>query len=152
MSNRKWKRLVVCAALGTMSFGAIHSEAQAPAPVPPPGAKSVSAPETRFSAIQQLGLNNPALKLTTEQKARIDEILAAYLAEQNAVSSRYAVAPGAQSSPEIVAARRAAHDKLKATIGGVLSKEQRQTWDAEQGSRRARMEALSSRPIASGGR
>ncbi len=95
--------------------------------------------ESRFAVIQQLGLNDPALRLATAQRAEIDKIILAYVAQQNmAIAKSPQKADGARGQ-EAMAARRSARDNLAASINKILNAQQRETWEAAKSARRTQM-------------
>ncbi|MEO6080372.1 MAG: hypothetical protein ABIQ86_11405 [Steroidobacteraceae bacterium] len=77
------------------------------------------------------GLSNPALKLSADQKARIDKIMEGYIHEEHALNQRYS-APGAQRGAEAALASKQAWERMTAAMDQVLDVPQRQILKAEQ--------------------
>ena len=98
--------------------------------------KGFVAPIDRATAINSQGLNDPRLKLSLEQRARIDKIVAEYVQEQNKVVSRFSAPQGGRASPEAVRANADSLNKYTAALGAVMSDEQRKTWAETQAARR----------------
>jgi hypothetical protein len=79
--------------------------------------------------IQDQGLNDPALKLTGDQRAQIDKILAAYLQEKGAFRQRLATSHDL-SAAQVAAANKQSLSAFNAKVGQVLNASQRMIWDA----------------------
>jgi Spy/CpxP family protein refolding chaperone len=139
--NSKMRRVLLAATAGALLTMAAGAFAQAPGGGPgagPPrgGMGGFGPPTDRAGVLQRNGLDDPALKLTGEQKAAIDKAADAYLAEMQKVP---AAAPGGPPSQEVMTARTAARDNLMAAVNKVLSAEQKKTLEAAQAARRGGM-------------
>lgn len=140
MERSKWKGMLVAGAAGMMALMAMGAAAQAPMGGPPRGAgMGMMGPVDKASTIERMGLNDPALKLTAAQKAEIDKVAEAYVAEQKALGEKYPMGQGTPPSQEGMQARRAAREKFTAAVGKVLDEGQRKTWEAAQAARRPPM-------------
>jgi hypothetical protein len=93
---------------------------------------------------QLQGLNNPALKLTDSQRARINQILEGYLAEEKAVSQQYAV-QGAKPGAEAATTRKQSRERMEAAVEQVLNSSQRQTLKEAQAAQE--LAARAARPV-----
>ena len=79
----------------------------------------MGGPMDKAGMTQRLALDDAALKLSAEQKGRIDKILDGYIAEQGKM--RAGMQPGSPPNPEMMGTMRAAREKLNADIGAVLN-------------------------------
>lgn len=130
--------MLAAATAGAMVMVAMDAAAQAPPPGGPGGGPprmGMMGAADRPTTIQRQGLDDPALKLTDAQKAQIDKIVDAYLADQKAMRDK--MTPGSPPSQDVMGAMRAAREKFTADIGKVLNDDQRKTWEAAQAARRA---------------
>ncbi len=131
--NSKLRSGLLAAATGAMMMMmAAGAQAQAPGGGAGPGAGGpprggmAMGPVDRASTIERNGLADPALKLTAAQKAEIDRIADAYVAEVQK-------APAGQ---EAMTARMQARQNMTAAVNKVLTDEQRKTWETAQAGRR----------------
>lgn len=143
MLSRRKKFMLLTAIAGGAAMSNITAIAQIAAGTPPAAAEA--GRESRFMVIQQLGLGDPTLKLTTAQRAQIDKTIRAYLVEQDiaagqsATPARTATKSSAGQNQEVLAARRVAREQLADSVGQVLNNEQREIWHAAQATRQARI-------------
>lgn len=132
MNSSKIRSGLLAVATGAMMMVmAAGAQAQAPGGGAGPGAGGpprggMMGPVDRATTIERNGLADPALKLTAAQKAEIDKIADAFVAEVQK-------APAGQ---EAMAARMKARENMTAAVNKVLNDEQRKTWEAAQAARR----------------
>ena len=127
MVNKNSRAYLIAAVVGaTMILG---SGAMAQSQQREPGKADLSAFNNRPNTIKRMGLGDERIGLTSEQKTEVDKIVDAYLVEQNALRMKYPAIPGKSPSPEGIKAREAARIKMSASLGKVLSAEQRKTWE-----------------------
>ncbi len=89
----------------------------------------------RATTIDSQGLNNPMLRLTTAQRAEIDQLVDAYQEEQKKLNDKFSKAQSAQASQEAISARKTARANLTTALATVMNSEQRKTWEAAQAAR-----------------
>jgi hypothetical protein len=118
----------VIAVLVGLTLSSLGSSAEAPA-------RGVPQVVVRQPAMQ--GLSNPALKLTASQQARIDTIVAAYLAEEKERGNSLAADP--QRGREAALASKQARERMMAAVDQVLDVSQRNTLKAEQAEQKAKL-------------
>lgn len=133
MDCGKLRGLLVAVAGSVMAMMAANLPAQAPGGGPQ-GGMGMMGPMDRAGMTQRMALDDAALKLSAEQKAKIDKILDAYIADRE--RQRPQMTPGSPPSEEARAAMRAAREKLRADIGAVLDGTQKTTWEAALAARR----------------
>jgi len=136
MNSRKLRGLLVAVAASAMTMMAVDVVAQAPPGGGPPGGGMGmgGAPMDKAGMTQRLALDDAALKLTADQKAKIDKILDAYVADQ--AKMRAAMTPGSPPSQEMMGTMRTAREKLNTDVGAVLNDAQKATWQAAMAARR----------------
>jgi len=136
MNSRKLRGLLVAVAASAMTMMAVDVVAQAPPGGGPPGGGMGmgGAPMDKAGMTQRLALDDAALKLTADQKAKIDKILDAYVADQ--AKMRAAMTPGSPPSQEMMGTMRTAREKLNTDVGAVLNDAQKTTWQAAMAARR----------------
>ena len=136
MDSRKLRGMLVAIAASAMTMMAVDVVAQAPpAGGPPRGGMGMGgAPMDKAGMTQRLALDDAALKLTADQKAKIDKILDAYVADQ--AKMRAAMTPGSPPSQEMMGTMRTAREKLNTDVGAVLNDAQKTTWQAAMAARR----------------
>jgi len=127
MEIRKLRGILVAVAASAMTMMAMDVVAQAP-----PGGGG--PPMDKAGMTQRLALDDAALKLTADQKAKIDKILDAYIADQTKMRAQ--MTPGSPPSQEAMGAMRASREKLNADVGAVLNDAQKTTWQAAMAARR----------------
>jgi Spy/CpxP family protein refolding chaperone len=134
----KFRGMLVAVAAGAMTMMAVDGVAQAPpGGGPPPGmgmGMGMGGPMDKAGMMQRMALDDAALKLTADQKGKIDKILDAYMAEQ--AKMRAGMQAGSPPSQEMMGAMRATREKLNADIGAVLNDGQKKTWEAAMAARR----------------
>lgn len=132
MVSKTWIAMLVVSASSITVMAAAQETrgTSAAGPVATPAAAG-----DRTFVIQQFGLNNPALRLTTSQRAEIDKIVTAYVAERAVLNKNYPVRTDERPSEASIQARQAASLKLAAALGGVMDTEQRRTWEAARAAR-----------------
>jgi Spy/CpxP family protein refolding chaperone len=131
--NLKGMLVVAAAAMSMVSMGAL---AQAPGGGPPGGGRGgFQQPTDAAGVIQRFGLNAPELKLTDAQKASIEKLATAYLAEMQKLPPMQ-MQQGQPPSQEAMQAMMAPRTKLIAEVGKVLTPEQNKTFEAAQAARR----------------
>jgi hypothetical protein len=131
--------------LATLALASASAFAQAPGGGPggaggPPrgmggGGMGMGGVADRPTTIERQGLNDPALNLTAAQKAEIDKVVDAYLAEQKTLAEKYPMTPGSPPAADAMAARTKARDAFTAALGKVLNDAQRKTWEAARAAR-----------------
>lgn len=148
MVSRNWQAVLLAAVAGTMTMmvWAQAPQGAVPGGGPIPIRSGLDADKYRMMTITQQGLNSSALNLSIAQKAKISQIVDAYVIEQAALDRKYPTEPGARPSPAAVQARQTALANLTAALGSVMNEEQRQTWQAAQAARRSAIEQATSRP------
>ena len=146
MVSKTWKAILVAAATGSM---ALMASAQAPRgePVkegeragPSSSLSSMSVDQHRMFAIMRMGLNDPALRLNTAQKAEISKLLDNYAFEQRKQDVLHPVARGERLSSTAAIDRQAKLANLDTAVVRVLSEEQRRTREASKAARREALE------------
>jgi Spy/CpxP family protein refolding chaperone len=137
MNTRKLRGMLVAVAAGTMMM-AVDVVAQAPPAGGPPGGGMGmgmgGAPMDKAGMTQRLALDDAALNLTADQKAKIDKILDAYIADQTKMRAQ--MTQGSPPSQEMMGTMRTAREKLNSDVGAVLNDAQKKTWEASMAARR----------------
>ena len=128
--------MLVAVAASAMTMMAMDVVAQAPPGGGPPGGGMGMGMGQMDKAgmTQRLALDDAALKLTADQKAKIDKILDAYIADQTKMRAQ--MTPGSPPSQEAMGAMRTSREKLNADVGAVLNDAQKTTWQAAMAARR----------------
>lgn len=136
MVSGKLRGLLVAATATAMTMMAMNVVAQAPpAGGPPRGGMGMGMGQLDKAGLsQRLALDDAALNLTADQKAKIDKILDAYIADQGKMRAQ--MQPGSPPSQEAMGAMRAASQKLNGDVGAVLNDAQKKTWQAAMEARR----------------
>src|SRR5687767_6334538 len=127
-----WSAFALC-----LASTVCQAQAQAQARPPPrtngegvaPRHLAGGAPVNRPPQIHKDVLNNPTLKLTIEQRARINTIAAAYLQEKGALRKRLATSRDL-SAATVEAANRQSLKNFNAAVSQVLDGSQRKIWEA----------------------
>jgi hypothetical protein len=126
MANTKLRGMLLAATAIAMTLVSLELSAQTPADASPVrGAQSAS----RAGVILYYNLNAAELRLTSRQKAQIDEIADAYI---RAVKQIPPIQRGGQPTQETIQAQRAPRQNLITAISRVLNAEQRQTFEVLQ--------------------
>jgi hypothetical protein len=94
----------------------------------------------REVTIQQSGVNNYALRLSTEQKAEISKIIDAFVAELLVLQVSDPIEQGKRVPAAAVDKRQVAVGKLNSAVTKLMSTDQRKTWDADKATRRSALE------------
>ena len=90
----------------------------------------------RAGVEQRLALDAAGLNLSADQKAQIDKLVDAYIAEQGKLRAQHPMTPGTPPSQEMMTAMRSARENLNAAVGKVMNDKQRSTWEAALATRR----------------
>jgi len=139
MQGNRLKGMRAAMSAGAVLMLAAGAMAQTPSPAP-------SAPRTgngldrigvidRPLILKQVGLDEQAVGLTSEQKSQVDQIVDTFLAEDKALHEKYPVTPGVAPTPEALAARLAARKKMSNALRKVLTADQRKAWQAALATR-----------------
>lgn len=130
---KKTVRGWVLAWLAAAAMAPMQVDAQTRSVEPGSAADSQLSSTERPVAISRQGLDDPALKLTTLQKARIDSLIEDYMTEQRRVAAGYLPSPGGGApNAEMLRSMAANRDKLTSSVNKVLDESQRKTWEAAQ--------------------
>lgn len=132
----KFRGLLVASAASVMMLMAVDGVAQAPPGGGPPRGMGMGmgAPMDKAGMMQRMALDDAALKLTADQKGKIDKLLDAFMADQ--AKMRASMQAGSPPSQEAMGGMRASREKLNADIGAVLNDGQKKTWEAAMAARR----------------
>jgi hypothetical protein len=143
MIRNRLKGLLAVATLGAMAMTSMQAMAQAPQGGPPgggpPRGMGMMGAMDRPAMMQRLGLDDAALKLSDAQKAQLDKLVDAYIADQKTMREKYPMTPGSPPSQEMMGAMRAAREGLNTEVGKVLNDTQRTAWQSAQAARRQMM-------------
>ncbi len=126
--------MLVAVAASAMTMMALDVVAQAPPGGGPGRGMGMGGPVDKAGMTQRLALDADGLNLTADQKAKIDKILDAYIADQ--AKMRAQMQPGSPPSQEVMGAMRTSREKLNADVGAVLNDGQKKTWEAAMAARR----------------
>lgn len=137
--------LAACALIAITPLSAAAQAAQDGAPRAP--GSGAFGTVSRAATINSLGLNSPALKLTTAQKAKIDSVVYAYMAEQKSLDELLPIGRDRQPNQEAIRARQVAHENLTAAVAALMNDEQRKTLAAEQAKRHPNRNPASGSPL-----
>lgn len=128
----KFRGVLVAVAAGAMMVMSVGSMAQTGNG--PPRGMGMGGPMDKAGMMQRMGLDDPALNLTADQKTKIDKLLDGFMAEQSKM--REQMQSGSPPSQEAMTAMRATREKLNTDIGAVLNPAQKKTWEATMAARR----------------
>jgi hypothetical protein len=135
MVGKKWTSIASHVAAIALAIWETSAMAQVSTPKPLREPFTATIQESRFATIQQLGLNNPELKLTKSQRVEIDKTIHAYVVEQNAVLSKLSDSTSGRQSQDALAMRSAARDRLFVSVGKMLTAQQREIMEAARAVR-----------------
>lgn len=127
LSPMAYLAILGCGAITALPAAAQDRNANAPL--------GLGSGANRAAIIGSEGLNNPMLKLTTGQRADIDKVIYAFMAEQRKLDESLPIARNKPVSQEAIRARQDARANLTAALAAVMTDEQRKTLVAEQAKR-----------------
>ena len=121
MVSKQLRGVLVGATAGVLAMISCGAFAQAPGGGPPGGGGRPAM--TRDSTEQRMGLTNPELKLTADQKTQVDKLVDGYVADMQKMMGG--------GAPDMQAFMKARQD-LVASIDKVLNDDQKKIFDAAQ--------------------